>query len=278
MDKKIGIVGLGLIGGSMARALKAKTTHTVYGYDSDSSTLYQALADKSIDAELNENVIKCCDTIIIALYPSLTCDFVKSHLQDFKSGTVIIDCSGVKKKICDELSDLCTDNGLYFIGGHPMAGTEKSGYAYSSATLFDDAYMILCEDSNTNTVALKAAELLFTSIGFGSVTITSAARHDEIIAFTSQLAHLVSNAYIKSSTAGNHKGFSAGSYKDMTRVAYLNEEMWTELFFANKENLLNECYSLIDHLKEYCSALENDDTETMQSLLLEGKIAKAKIG
>lgn len=276
MNKNIGIIGLGLIGGSFAQAFKQYTGHTIYGFDTDSQTIADALDKKAIDYKLDKNSYSLCDIIIVALYPNDTKNFILENIESFKKGVVVIDCAGTKENICNKLSEPCSENGIYFIGGHPMAGREKWGFSFSTGELFKDASMILCKDKNTNAVALKQVEMLFMSIGFGRVTITTAAEHDKMIAFTSQLAHVVSSAYIKSKTALMQDGFSAGSFKDLTRVAKLNESMWTELFFENKSNLLAELDGIINRLNEYKSALNEDDHEKMQQLLLEGRLAKER--
>ena len=278
MDKTIGIIGLGLIGGSLAKALKANTAHTVYGLDICADVMESALALGAIDATLNENLLAECDTILLALYPEAAIGFARENIHKFKRGAVIIDCGGVKGNVCAALSEFVSNNDRYFIGGHPMAGIEKSGFENSFAHLFDGATMILCKDEFTNIIALKAAEMLFSAIGFTKVTITTAEEHDKIIAFTSQLAHIVSNAYIKSETAKNQLGFSAGSYKDLTRVAWLDENMWTELFFENKKHLVAEIESLRERLSKYVEALQENDIATMKVLLVEGKKAKEAIG
>lgn len=278
MEKNIGIVGLGLIGGSLAKAIKANLEHRVFGWDINQLALNQARLEKAIDGVLDETTIPQCDTIILCVYPNETVSFVKKYADFFKRGIIIVDCAGVKTNICNELSPFCAERGIYFVGGHPMAGIEKSGYEHSYGHLFDGATMILCKDEYTNSVALKAVEMLFLSIGFLNVTITTAAEHDKVIAFTSQLAHIVSNAYIRSDSATMQKGFSAGSYKDLTRVAYLNEVMWTELFFENRDNLIFEAEGLIERISEYVSALKTDDREKMKRLLYEGKKAKETVG
>lgn len=278
MNKIIGVVGLGLIGASMAKALKKYTNHKVVGYDINQEVLNKAIEDTSIDEIIDNTSINQCDMLIIALYPEDTEKFIRDNINVFKKGLVIIDCTGTKEQLCDRLAPLAYDNGIYFIGGHPMAGIEKSGYDNSFAELFEGATMILCKDDNTNIVALKAAELLFLQLGFDEVTITDAKEHDRNIAFTSQLAHVVSSAYIKSDTALKQKGFSAGSYKDLTRVARLNDVMWTQLFFSNKDNLQFEIREIIDHLIEYEEALKNNDKEKMQKLLRDGTIRKEQIG
>ena len=276
MNKTVGIIGLGLIGGSLAKALKLNTTNIVCGSDADEGVVSTALSENAIDERLVD--LGRCDIILIALYPNDTVDFVKSNIDDIKRGAVIIDCAGVKSPICEELSELCNNDGKYFIGGHPMAGVEKSGYSNSFAHLFNGATMILCTDKFTNSVAIKAAELLFTNIGFKQVVTTTAAEHDRIIAYTSQLAHIVSSAFIKSETAKNQEGFSAGSYKDLTRVAFLNENMWSELFMLNRQNLSFEINKLIERLGEYAGALEEADMERLKKLLIDGKREKEAIG
>lgn len=278
MNKNIAIIGLGLIGGSLAKAFKKHTNHTIWGYNRTEAIAQAALNDGAIDKIMTIDDLGSCDMVIISLYPDATVDFVKQNIEKFARNTVIIDCSGTKESICRELSPLAHANGLYFIGGHPMAGIERSGYKYSFAEMYEGATMILCRDEYTNLIALKAAELLFLEIGFGGVTVTDSANHDKQIAFTSQLAHVVSNAYIKSPTAKNRSGFSAGSYKDLTRVARLNEDMWTVLFFDNKENLKYEIDYIIQSLTAYRNALENNDPEAMRLLLKEGREAKEKIG
>lgn len=278
MKKTVGIIGLGLIGGSLAKAFKKHTNHTILGYNRTVSVCEKALDDEAIDGIMTLEDLSLCDMVIVALYPEATINFVKDNIDLFKKSTVIMDCSGTKQKVCTELSPLCRENGLYFIGGHPMAGIERSGYKYSYAEMYEGATMILCRDEHTNLIALKAAELLFLEIGFGRVTVTDAKTHDSNIAFTSQLAHVVSNAFIKSPTAKRQDGFSAGSYKDLTRVARLNEDMWTELFFDNKEPLAYEIETVIASLQEYLDALKNDDPERMRTLLREGREAKESIG
>lgn len=278
MIKNIGIVGLGLIGGSLAKAIKKNTKHTVFGFDINSNVVKSALEDQNIDEVLNDNTIKKCNMILLALYPNDTINYVKENLNKLPKNIVIVDCAGTKKHVCDEITPLAKENGFYFVGGHPMAGIERSGYKYSFAEMYEGATMILCREKDTNLIAMKAIELLFLEIGFGRVTITDALEHDRIIAFTSQLAHIVSNAYVKSPSAKMQMGFSAGSYKDLTRVARLNEKMWTELFFENKENLIFETECIIMNLQQYLDALKNNDAETLCQLLKEGREAKETIG
>ncbi|MCL2402895.1 MAG: prephenate dehydrogenase [Coriobacteriia bacterium] len=291
-DKTVGIVGLGLIGGSLAKALKVNTANRVLGHDINPNVVKQALAEGVLDAALalsgtDSSTVQTaappaqlseCDMVLIALYPEATVDFVRAHWDKFKKGTVIIDCAGVKAEICTELSAEAAKRDLYFVGGHPMTGIERTGYDHSFAHLFSGGTMILCRDEHTNIIALKAAEMLFTGIGFLKITITSAAEHDRVIAFTSQLPHVVAGAFIRSETAKQQLGFSAGSYQDLTRVAFLNEPMWTELFMANRENLIEEIEGLRTRLEEYVQVLEEGDEQKMLALLAEGKQAKQQYG
>ena len=287
-DKTIGIIGLGLIGGSLAKALKANTGNRVLGYDIDETVLEQALREGVLDGvlvpdsvretEMDALTLNDCDIVLVALYPQDTIDFVTANLANFKKGAIIIDTAGVKVPVCAALSGAVAQHDGYFVGGHPMTGIEKSGYRHSFAHLFDGGTMILCRDEHTNLIALKAAEMLFTSIGFLNVTIAAPAEHDATIAFTSQLAHAVAGAFIRSDTARHQLGFSAGSYQDLTRVAYLNEEMWAELFLANRENLAHEIEGLRERLGEYVQALEDGDEQALKALLVAGKQAKLANG
>ena len=274
-DQTIAVVGLGLIGGSLAKALQVNTNNTVQGYDINPNIVKSALAEGVLDSELQ---LEQCDMVLIALYPEATIDFVKNNWNRFKKGAVIIDCAGVKAEICAELSEAASKHDLYFVGGHPMTGIERSGYEHSFAHLFSGGTMILCRDKYTNIIALKAAEMLFTAIGFLKITITNAADHDRIIAFTSQLPHVVAGAFIRSETAKQQLGFSAGSYQDLTRVAHLNEAMWSELFLANRENLIAEIEGLKDRLQEYIEVLQLGDEQQVLSLLALGTKAKDLYG
>ena len=273
----IGVVGLGLIGGSLARALKGLENIRVLGYDIDESTVLQSKLFGVTDDVLSENNIGECDYIFVALYPKATEKFLEDNMKNIKKGTVVVDCAGVKKSICEKCFSLAKSGGFRFIGGHPMAGTQFSGFKYSRATMFDKASMILVPDKDEKIETLEKLKEILVKIGFKSVTITTGEEHDRIIAYTSQLAHVVSNAYVKSPNAKVHKGFSAGSYKDMTRVAWLNENMWTELFLENKQPLLNEIDCIINSLKEYRDAIAEDDADTLRSILRDGRIAKEKV-
>ena len=272
----VGICGLGLIGGSMAKAYK-ESGHTVLGYDKDEATLGFAALDGTLDGVLNVNTISKCNLIFIALYPSQAIIYLNEIAPLLSQDTTVIDLCGTKQTICECGFALAKKYGFTFVGGHPMAGKQFSGFKYAKATLFKGAPMVLVPPIYDDIAFLDRIKELLAPAGFGRLSITTAEKHDAMIAFTSQLAHVVSNAYVKSPTAQNHKGFSAGSYKDMTRVAWLNENMWTELFLENKEPLLFELEYIISSLNEYRAAIENNDTDTLKALLRDGRIAKEQV-
>ena len=272
----IGIIGLGLIGGSFAKAYKA-AGHTVYAREIDDSIMEFALLSGAADARLSDDDIPMCDLILIALYPRASIEFLNSCAHYIKPDTTVIDCCGTKKSICAVGFQAAARFGFTFVGGHPMAGIEQSGFKFSKANMFKGASMIIVPPFYDDMTFLENIKSLLAPAGFGRLTVTTAEKHDEMIAFTSQLAHLVSNAYIKSPTVFGHKGFSAGSYKDLTRVAWLNEHMWSELFIENKEHLLYELDLLTGSLREYRDALENDDYDKLVSLLHDGKSLKEEV-
>lgn len=272
--KNIGIVGLGLIGASLAKSAKKKGGFRIYGFDLDRSVTEYAILSGIIDNELKDDTIEECEVIILSIYPEATVNWLRENRNLIKKGTLVLDCGGVKRTICNEAFDIAKECGFDFIGGHPMAGTQQSGIKNSKDTLFHNACFVLVPKPSEDVYVLSKARELVISLGFSRVSIMSAERHDELIAFTSQLAHVVSNAYVKSPAALSHKGISAGSFRDLTRVAYLNENMWTELFLANSDNLTKEIDILIDNLKAYRDALEKKDENTLRDLLREGREAK----
>ncbi|MGN0452444.1 MAG: prephenate dehydrogenase [Ruminococcus sp.] len=271
---KIGIVGLGLIGGSLAKSIKKNKSGEVFGYDLDRSTVEYALLSGIIDGNLDENTLKECDAVFICLYPQAVVDFVKQKASVFKKGAMVLDCAGIKRSVCAPCYEIAEENGFVFIGGHPMAGTQHSGLKYSKDTMFYNACFVLVPKHGEDIETLARARELVLGAGFSRVSVMTPERHDELIAYTSQLAHIVSNAFVKSPSALNHKGISAGSYRDLTRVAYLNENMWTELFMDNRDNLIREIDTIVKNLTEYSDALKSSDEQKLKTLLLEGKKAK----
>ena len=273
---KIGVVGLGLIGGSIAKSAKRNTKHTVYGYDINKDVIKSAIENKSIDGELTKEKLSICDYVFIPLYPEAVIEYVKENASNFKENAVVIDCAGVKRVVCEKCFEIAEKSHFSFVGGHPMAGTQFSGYENSKETMFHNAPFVLTPKENEDILILANAREVIMQLGFGRVSVMTPQKHDKLIAFTSQLAHVVSNAFVKSPSAMERKGISAGSYKDLTRVAYLNENMWTELFIDNKDNLIFELDNIISELTKYSEALKNDDSGTLRQLLRDGRIAKEK--
>ncbi len=272
-----GIVGLGLIGGSLARSIKFHSSNTVLGADRNETVLLQARMFSAIDGELTPDRIPECDVILVALYPQDAVDYILKHIDSFKSGALVIDCCGVKRFVCERLFPAFKGKSSTFIGGHPMAGREYSGFSYAQDDLFENASMILAPAPGTEIETIRTAKEIFLSIGFGRVRFTTPEEHDEMIAFTSQLAHIVSCAYVNSPLSGKHKGFSAGSFKDMTRVARLNETMWTELFLENGDHLVEETDHLIKNLTALRDAIEGKDAEGLKAILAESRRLKESL-
>ena len=279
---KIGIEGLGLIGGSIAKAYREFANESganieILGYNRSKTVADFALLEGTLDGLLDEKNVGDCELIFIGLYPKATVEYLEKIAPLLSKSAYVIDLCGTKKEVCRIGFALAEKYGFTFVGGHPMAGTQFSGYKYSKANMFRGAPMVLVPPRFDDITLFDKLKTVLTPVGFGKFSFTTADEHDKLIAFTSQLAHVVSNAYVKSPTAKSHKGFSAGSYKDLTRVARLNENMWTELFFENKEPLLTEIDTIINSLKEYRDALEQDDRDKMRTLLREGSVAKELI-
>ncbi len=274
---KVGVVGMGLIGGSLIKAYNEHNDWEVYGYDIDTKIVKLAILAEDMKDELNEKTIKDCDLIFIALYPRLSIEYLRKMAPHISKTSIVIDCCGTKGEVCKAGFEIAEEYDFTFIGGHPMAGLHYSGYKYSNRDMFKKATMVLVPRAFDDINLLSHVKDLLAPAGFNNITVTTADKHDKMIAFTSQMAHLVSNAFIKSPTARDHKGFSAGSYKDLTRVAWLNEAMWTELFLENKEHLLYELNIFIDELVKYRDAINNDDADTLKALLYEGKKCKEEV-
>ena len=270
----IAVIGLGLIGGSMAKSIKRATHHTVWGVDISEAAMLKAELLGAIDRRLEEKDLPACDVVIVALYPRDCVEYIRAHAPMFRAGALVVDCAGVKRYVCDALFGPLAGAKFTFMGGHPMAGREFSGFDYAKDDLFENASMILVPAPGTDVATVQMAKDFFLSLGFGRVRFSTPSEHDEMIALTSQLAHIVSSAYVKSPLAARHKGFSAGSFLDMTRVARLNEDMWTELFFDNADMLSQELGGIIERLEGYKLALDTRATVTMKQLLREGREAK----
>lgn len=271
-----GIVGLGLISGSMAKAYAA-AGHTVYAHNRNKTILDFAILDGAVTAPLDEENIKTCDVLLVGLPPEATIEWIKTHAHTIASKTTVIDLCGTKRVVCDAIFPVAKEHGFTFVGGHPMAGTHNSGFKYAKETLFKGAPMVLCPPEGFDMELLTLVKQRLAPAGFGKFSVTTPAEHDRMIAFTSQMCHVVSNAYIKSPTAKMHRGFSAGSYKDLTRVAWLNPDMWAELMLENSDYMLDELDVLIDNLSKYRTAIQNNDYRDLRDLLDEGRRIKEEV-
>jgi len=272
----VGIIGLGLIGGSLAKAYKA-AGHTVYARDTDKGIQDFAILSGAADAVLDDDATRRCELILVAIYPAAAIEYLDNAAENIRPETTVIDCCGTKKNVCAAGLKAAARYGFTFVGGHPMAGTEQSGFKHSKANMFKGASMIIVPPVYDDILFLERIKDLLAPAEFGRLTITTAEKHDAMVAFTSQLAHIASSAFIKSPTVFEHKGFSAGSYKDLTRVAWMNESLWAELFIENKEPLLHELDLYIASLAQYREALETDDFEELKTLLYDGKRLKEKV-
>jgi len=272
----VGILGLGLIGGSLARAY-AIDGHTVYAAENDESMLSFAMLAGAVHGQLDSETIPLCDLLLLAIYPDGSASWLEANGHLISSTALVIDCCGIKKEICSRCFPLAKKYGFTFVGGHPMAGSQFSGFKYSRAGLFKGAPMVLVPPVFDDIQLLDRVKQALKPCNFGFFSVTTAEEHDKMIAFTSQMPHILSNAFIKSPTALHHKGFSAGSYKDLTRVAWLNPQMWAELFMENKENVLFELEFYISSLKAYQGALQNNDMTKLISLLEDGKKRKEQV-
>ncbi len=270
----IGIVGLGLIGGSLGRAIVSKTEHTVYAFDLDHNAMKLGELIKAYHKPLTKENLKELDLLIVALYQGAILKILPEYVEGLKSGAIVMDIAGNKRTMCKFMQKLSKENpSVEFISSHPMAGREFSGIKHSTASLFERASMILVP-VKADIRSIKLIKELSISIGFSKVVITTAEEHDKIIAFTSQLAHVISSAYIKSPTAQGFLGFSAGSFRDMTRVARLSPTMWSELMLDNKDNLVKEIDYLINNLTDYKNAIQNGEEDTLKKLLEDGNLKK----
>lgn len=272
----VGIVGLGLIGGSFAKAYHAEG-HRVLAFDTDTSVYDFAVLSGAVDGPLDDGSLSACDLILLAVYPRAAVAYLEQHGARIGSRPIVIDCCGTKRVVCAACFPLAKAHGFTYLGGHPMAGTHNSGFKYSRADMFDGAPMVIVPPSFDDIELLDHIKMLLEPARFGRISAITAQDHDRRIAFTSQLAHVVSNAYIKSPTARAHDGFSAGSYRDLTRVAWLNPDMWAELFLENREALLFEVNTIIESLQKYRDAIDANDYESLRALLDEGRRIKEEV-
>lgn len=273
---KVGIAGIGLIGSSLARAYK-QAGHEVFVHDIDNSIVQYSILAGVSNGILDETTLPECELLLLAIHPTASEDYLRSVAPLLAKDALVIDCCGTKRAICALGFDLAKEYGFTYIGGHPMAGTQFSGFKNGRANMFEGASMVLVPPAHTEAQALQRIKDVLAPCGFGHLSITTAENHDRIIAFTSQLAHVVSNAYVKSPTAKDHHGFSAGSYQDLTRVAALNESMWAQLFLENRDNLVRELDWLIGNLSAVRDALAANDAARVRTLMAEGTARKQEI-
>ena len=274
---KIVIAGLGIIGGSLAKAIKKYTDHTVYGINRSPKPLQQALDCGAVDAVGTEETLREADVLILGIYPQAAVEFVRQHADKIGKQCVVIDTSGIKSEICPRLAALSEEHGFSFVGFHPMAGKEKNGFDVSEADLFLGASALLVP-GNAPEAAVERIAALCRKIGFGGVVYTTPEEHDRMIAFTSQLPHVLACAYVFSPNCMNHRGFSAGSYRDVSRVANINAPLWSELFIENKTPLVKELDTLIGNLTLLRDEIEKGDRESLTKLLHRGKEIKEALG
>ncbi len=272
----VGILGLGLIGGSLARAY-ALEGHTVYAIQRNQDMLSFAMLAGAVHGKLDETTIGQCELILLSIYPDGSASWLEENGHLISRDALVIDCCGVKREVCRRCFPVAEKYGFTFVGGHPMAGTQFSGFKYSRSNMFHGAPMVLVPPVFDDIQLLQRVKDALAPCGFGSFSVTTAEDHDRMIGFTSQMPHVLSNAFIKSPTAKNHKGFSAGSYKDLTRVAWLNAPMWAELCMDNRDNMLFELDQYISSLQAYRTALADGDLQTLTTLLEEGKKCKEEV-
>lgn len=274
---KVGIVGLGLIGGSLAKAYKEAGAEVV-GLDKNSLVTQFAQMAEAIDAPMTDENMNECDCILIAIPPVPAVEWLETNAPKLTESVMVIDCCGTKRYICEAGFRLSEKYGFTYVGGHPMAGLQFGGFKHSRYDLFEGAPFAAVVADHNNIMLLEKIKKYVMPAGFVKIIFCSAEEHDKIIAFTSQMAHVVSNAFIKSDTAINSGvSISAGSYRDFTRVAYLDADMWTELFMENRDNLKFEIDTLIAELQKYSDALDNQDADRMRELLVEGRERKVEV-
>lgn len=271
----IGIIGLGLIGGSMAKAYK-KAGYTIYGYDIDEIVTDFVKMSGAIDGSLTKENLPDCRVVFIAATPEASENWLRNHGEFVGKGSLVIDCCGTKRRICELGFRVARENGFTFIGGHPMAGRHRGGYKHSSAEVFQGAAMILTPEKRDDLSLMTKLKGFFQEAGFTDVVFMTPEEHDDLVAFTSQMTHLAANAFIKNEERHEGKLPFGGSFRDFTRVAELNDGMWAELFLENRDNLLRELRVYIAELRKYEVALENNDAKELRALLREGSEKKKK--
>ncbi len=274
---KVLICGLGLIGASLAKTLKKNTTHTVLGWNRTPSVTEKALRDGVIDrtGDIDE-LMSDADITFVNFYPDAIVPFILEHKNSFKKDSIVSDSCGIKTKICKELEHEKLN--FYYVGAHPMAGREVGGYDNSQDTLFDKASFIVTPYENTPRNKVDALVGLAQDMKFARTVVTTPEHHDEMIAFTSQIAHVLACSYVLSPLAPMHPGYSAGSYRDVSRVARINAEMWSDLFIDNKDALVREVDDLVSNLMKFKYNIINEDRQALCDLMNKANSIKEEIG
>lgn len=271
------ICGLGLIGASLAKTLKKNTNHTVLGWNRTESVTEKALRDGVIDKTGDiDSLMAEADITFVNFYPEAIVPFILEHKNSFKKDSVVTDSCGIKAKICRAMEKEKLD--FYFIGSHPMAGREVGGYDNSLDNLYDNASFIVTPVDGTPRNKVDALVGLAESMGFARTVVTTPEHHDEMIAFTSQIAHVLACSYVLSPLAPSHAGYSAGSYRDVSRVARINADMWADLFIDNKEALVREIDDLVSNLMQFKYNIVNEDSPALKDLMNRANKIKEEIG
>lgn len=275
--KDIVVVGLGLIGGSIAKALKQRTGHRVYGMDRDEGALLDACSCGAIDGKAGPEELKRADVVYLCVYPEGALAFMEGQGHLLKENCIVTDTCGVKTALCAGMAELAPCGKYIFVAGHPMAGKEKSGFTASDPSIFVGASYIIAPCGAPGW-AVQAVEGLALEMGFGQIVHTTPERHDQVIAFTSQAPHVLACAYVLSPRCKEHRGFSAGSYRDVSRVADINDALWTRLFLDNREALVAELDQLAGALGRFRDAIAAGDADGLQGLLRQASQAKRENG
>ena len=262
--KNIGVVGFGLIGGSMGLAIKKYTSHNVYAFDIDPEVRKYVTENNMCDGVFSptDKMLKECDIVFIGLYPYKTVEFINENIDNFKENAIVCDLCGVKSYINNNVSSK-----VRFVGAHPMAGKEVNGAVNASPDLYLGASFLITETDATDKEAVEEIKNIAIKTGFSKVVKTTPDNHDRMITFTSQLPHIISVAYVMQKAFKECDGYYAGSFKDMARVAKINPDLWTELFKINKEILCEQIDSYIDTLNEIKDAALSDDNRLYDILL-----------
>lgn len=275
-DLTYGIVGLGIMGGSFAKSIRKN----VLDAEGSSGRIYvcnrsiaclslaeeEGVADRSFTSDRVSEMLPDCDVVFVCLYPHATLDFLKVHRNEFKSGAVVTDISGVKGIFEKELPSILRSD-VDFIIGHPMAGGEKEGYVNSKAEFFVNHNYILCQQDFNRLENLSMMRKLIYAMGFSRITDTTCDTHDYKIGFTSQLCHVIASALVESAGDPEITAFGGGSFEDLTRIAMINAPLWTELFISNKEKLVAHIENFQAKMEEFRNAIESEDSETLKALL-----------